>query len=110
MAHIDLNILSLEQLKSLEKDLVKAITSYEERQKAEARAEVEAIARKFGYSLAALVALVGPEASVKARSVAVPKYRCPENTELTWSGRGRKPGWLVEGLAAGKSLDDFAIR
>ncbi len=33
-----------------------------------------------------------------------PKYRHPENTEITWSGRGRKPAWIVEGLEAGKSL------
>ncbi|WP_258552046.1 H-NS family nucleoid-associated regulatory protein [Paracoccus versutus] len=26
-----------------------------------------------------------------------------------WSGRGRKPAWIVEGLEGGKSLEDFAI-
>ncbi len=25
----------------------------------------------------------------------------------TWSGRGRRPGWINAALAAGKSLDDF---
>lgn len=25
----------------------------------------------------------------------------------TWSGRGRRPGWLNAALAAGKSLEDF---
>lgn len=27
----------------------------------------------------------------------------------TWSGRGPRPGWLREALAAGKSLDDFRV-
>lgn len=28
----------------------------------------------------------------------------------TWSGRGRRPLWLTEALAAGASLDDFRVR
>jgi DNA-binding protein H-NS len=36
------------------------------------------------------------------------KYRHPE-TGASWSGRGRKPGWLVEQVEAGKSLSDFAV-
>jgi DNA-binding protein H-NS len=37
------------------------------------------------------------------------KYRSP--TGETWSGgRGRKPRWITEALAAGKSLSDFEIK
>jgi DNA-binding protein H-NS len=28
---------------------------------------------------------------------------------VTWSGRGRQPGWIKEALAKGKGLDDFLI-
>jgi len=28
----------------------------------------------------------------------------------TWSGRGRKPGWVVDALATGDNMDDFLIR
>lgn len=39
----------------------------------------------------------------------VAKYRSP--TGETWSGgRGRKPRWVVEALAAGKSLADFEVK
>lgn len=39
----------------------------------------------------------------------VAKYRSP--TGETWSGgRGRKPRWVTEALAAGKSLEEFEIR
>lgn len=37
-----------------------------------------------------------------------PKYRCPE-TGLTWSGSGRKPGWVKELIAQGK-LDECLIQ
>lgn len=36
------------------------------------------------------------------------KYRGPEGQ--TWSGgRGRKPQWVVDALAKGKKLEDFAV-
>ncbi|WP_260350332.1 H-NS family nucleoid-associated regulatory protein (plasmid) [Salipiger sp. H15] len=33
----------------------------------------------------------------------------PENSEITLSGRGRKPAWLFEAIADGKSVEDFGI-
>jgi DNA-binding protein H-NS len=72
---------------------------------AEARAEAEAVARKFGFNLNQLV-----EAAPRTRKAPIAaKYRHPENPSVTWSGRGRKPGWISDGLAAGKNLEDFAI-
>ena len=49
----------------------------------------------------------GPKArSIKSSAPA--KYRGPNGE--TWSGgRGRKPGWVNEALASGKSLSDFEI-
>lgn len=42
------------------------------------------------------------------KTAAVAKYRGPAG-ELWSGGRGRKPRWIVAGLAEGKSLADFAI-
>ena len=105
MADFDLEALSLSELKKMHKDIAKAITTYEDRQKAEARAKVEAFARELGYSLAELV---GSDAKPKRAPVA-PKYRHPENPALTWSGRGRKPQWFMDALEAGKTPEDMAI-
>lgn len=55
MADLDLEGLSLKDLKQLQKDIVKAIASFEERSKAEARLKVEAFARELGYPLSELV-------------------------------------------------------
>ena len=42
-------------------------------------------------------------------SKAAAKYRGPSGE--TWSGgRGRKPRWVTEALAAGKSLSEFEIK
>ena len=55
-------------------------------------------------------ASAGNKRSVTAAPVkAAAKYRS-ESGE-TWSGgRGRKPRWVTEALAAGKSLSDFEIK
>jgi DNA-binding protein H-NS len=39
----------------------------------------------------------------------VPKYRNPNDSSETWSGRGKQPRWLVALLKAGKQIDDFRI-
>ena len=105
MADFNLEALSLKELRQLQKDLAKAISTYEDRHKAEARTKLEAIAKEMGYSLAELI---GIEVK-KTRAPAVAKYRHPENPALTWSGRGRKPQWFVEALDAGKTTSDLAI-
>ncbi|WP_240540480.1 hypothetical protein [Paracoccus sp. pheM1] len=53
MADIDLHALSLAELKQLEKNVAKAIASFEDRRKAEARA-AEAVAKQHGFSLSDL--------------------------------------------------------
>ena len=105
MADFNLEAMSLKELRQLQKDLAKAISTYEDRHKAQARTKLEAIAKEMGYSLADLIGVEGKT----TRAPAVAKYRHPDNAALTWSGRGRKPQWFVEALAAGKSADDLAI-
>ena len=106
MTLIDLNTLSLKELKQLQRDLEKAIVGYEDRQKAGARAELEAKAKEMGFTLAELLPGVD---SKKTRAPAHAKYQHPKNSDLTWSGRGRKPLWFVEALAAGKTPEDLSI-
>lgn len=102
---IDLESLSREDLEKLRANIDKALKSLDSRRRAEARRAAEAKARELGFTLEELVA--SAPSGNKAKSVA--RYRHPENPDVTWTGRGRQPGWIKEGLAAGKSLEDFAI-
>ncbi len=43
-----------------------------------------------------------------AKPAAAVKYR-NENGD-TWVGRGKRPAWLRDALAAGKKLEDFAVK
>lgn len=46
----------------------------------------------------------------KPRTKVEPKYQHPQNTELTWSGRGKQPTWLKEALEGGLTLEDMLIK
>ena len=54
MTSINLDILSLSELKSLQKDIAKAIADFSGRKKTEAIAALEAHAKELGFSLAEL--------------------------------------------------------
>ncbi|MEE4208692.1 MAG: H-NS histone family protein [Parvularcula sp.] len=107
MADIDLTALDLDELKQLQKDVDKAIRDYETRRKQEALAKAEAAAKEAGYSLSELFDDTPKKG--KKGPANPPKYRHPENPELTWSGRGRQPGWIKEALEQGKPLNDYLI-
>lgn len=101
---IDVNTMSLEDLAKLKKDVDKAIASFEARKMAEARAALDAKAREMGFTFEQLAGGKGGK-----KAPVAPKYRDPANPSATWSGRGRRPHWFNEGMAAGKSPEDFLI-
>ena len=105
MSSVDLEKMNLADLKALQKDLEKAIKTFETRKLSEARTVLEAKARELGVSLEAILG----GKPVRTTSSAAPKYRHPENSELTWSGRGRTPKWIADHEAKGGSREDYAI-
>ena len=50
----------------------------------------------------------GGKSAQRDRVKAAAKYINPI-TQQTWSGRGKRPQWIHDALAAGKSLDEFAV-
>lgn len=104
---MNLENMSPSELKKLRSDVDKAISSYEDRQKKEALAAAQAAAKEHGFDLGDL--LGGTTSKRKSKGSVAPKYAHPENPELTWTGRGRKPKWVEAALDAGKSLQDLAI-
>jgi len=38
-----------------------------------------------------------------------PKYRSKSNSDLTWTGRGRKPAWVADHLASGGTLNEITF-
>lgn len=106
MAAIDLEKLSLSELKSLQKDIAKAIAEFDSRKKVEALGALEEHAKALGFSLAELT---GTKVRKARAGSGTPKYRHPENPDVTWSGLGRKPAWFAAAIAAGKAPDSMAV-
>lgn len=106
MAKTNLDTLSLAELKALQKDVAKAIADFSGRKRTDAKQALEAHAKELGFSLAELTGLKKPRES---SGPAGAKYRHPENAEVTWSGRGRQPGWFKSALEAGKAPESMAV-
>lgn len=102
---INLDSLTFKELKELQSQVAKAISSFEDRKKKEALAEIEEFARTKGFSLAELTGVT----LTRKRAPATAKYANPANASDTWSGRGRKPRWFEAALKAGQRPEDLSI-
>lgn len=91
---MDIPTATYDQLKTAREDINVRIRELERA----AVAELEARAKQFGFSL-----LKGNGAPPPSK----PKYRGPNGEE--WSGKGKRPGWIMQALAEGQSLEDFTI-
>ena len=102
---MDLNSFSLKELKDLQSQVARAVATFEDRARKAVAAELEELARARGFSLSELASAKGS----RKKSVSVPKYANPADKSQTWSGRGRKPRWFIDAVAAGKNPEDMAI-
>ena len=103
MARANVDKMSLAQLLDLASRLKSAIVTARERERAKLKVELAEFVEKRGFSLRELIGGRG-----KGKLVA-PKYANPENPSETWTGRGRKPNWLVAKLKRGAKQEDFTI-
>ena len=104
---MNLDQMSLRELQELQKTITRMIDSYQERAKRDALSKLQETAKSLGFTIEELLD-VKPEK--KTRAPVQPKYRHPENPELTWSGRGKKPRWFVAALARNISPDELLIQ
>lgn len=105
-----INSLSLGELQELKSHVEKKIDDRAKHERSNLIEKMNAMAKERGF--AGLDALMGDskngQEKTKRRPVE-PKYRNPADQNDTWSGRGRKPRWVIEMLDAGGSIDDALI-
>ncbi len=92
-----------EQIAALQKQAEEA----RKQEMASVVAEIKAKMAEYGITVDDLVPAVRGRGRRMAASGAA-KYRDPATGEL-WTGKGRKPGWMVQALAQGRSMDEFRI-
>jgi DNA-binding protein H-NS len=118
---MDLSALSLPELRRLQSKVETEIRRRSESTRRALLKRVQKMVEDEGLSLSDLIeapAEIEKAAPAKGgRRVAaakqekpapVIKYRNPANPDQGWSGRGRKPQWAIDWLAAGKPLEELA--
>lgn len=103
---VDLSKLSIEELETLVRDAQAEIVARKEAERERVLQQVRELAASIGMSVEELLRL---QKSGRGTGTVEAKYRHPENPELTWSGRGKRPQWVTDALASGKTLEDLAV-
>ena len=105
---------TLKELLAQQAELAKQIEEVRRNEVSRAIQQVQEIVQEYGLGLEEV--FPGFKSSKPARATSGARttkseirFRNPQNPSIGWSGKGRKPLWIVEGLAAGKSLQDFAV-
>jgi DNA-binding protein H-NS len=104
---LNVDKLALRDLVDLQQRVQKAISVAKDRERAELKQKISQMAETSGFSVTELFG--GRGASSRGKSTGVARFRNPDNPAETWTGRGRKPNWLLTRLANGESMEDFAI-
>lgn len=105
---MELDKLSPEQLSDLINRAEKRKKDLHRQRIGEVRKMITDKAKAEGYSIEDLFGTGGSK--TKARAKAPPKFCNPKDRSITWSGRGKRPGWYKDALAAGKSSKDLLIK
>ena len=108
MAALNVEKLSLKELIALEAKLAAAIATARQKERAEIKSKVAELAESHGFSVSELFGGPG-RGNGRKKSVSIAKYANPDDQTDTWTGRGRKPNWLLARLKKGAKLSDFAI-
>ena len=106
MARIPVEKMTLKQIEGLEAQIAAAKAKAADTAKAELKAKIDALLAGSGLTIGDLY----PKATRgRGKSKSAAKYANPEDRSQTWTGRGRKPNWLVARVKKGAKMEDFAI-
>ena len=105
MAADNIEKMTLKQLSDLEGRIAKAKSQARDNAKADLKAKIDRLIAGSEFTVAELYGFT----TKRGRSKSAAKYANPDDRSQTWTGRGRKPNWLVARLKKGAKLEDFAI-
>lgn len=96
--------MSLGELTEAKAEIEKLIIQRQKELKSELLRDFRQKAENAGIDFNELIAPV-----VKKKTQSAPKYRNPENSKETWSGKGRQPRWVQNQLSQGRKLEDLEV-
>ena len=102
----DLETMSVAELDALIERARVARQETRDRRRFELKDEIEGKLKSEGFTA---IEVLG--ARVKPKPQPLPaKYADSDDASLTWSGKGRMPGWLQTKLDAGAKLEQFLVK
>ena len=104
--NIDYNTLSVKELGSIIAEAQTAIEAKRDLEIVEIQGAIISLVEARGYSIENIFP-AGGKGKQKSKSKLIPTHRDPSNPSNTWTGRGRKPKWLIEALEGGAEIDEF---
>jgi DNA-binding protein H-NS len=108
---MDINHLDYVELDKLKSEIEQRLLSMAKKEKRNAMQKVLDIARQYGLDSSDLNKIADQMGSTKKkRSKVEPRYAHPDNSSLTWTGRGRSPQWVTDWKNSGRSLDACLIK
>jgi DNA-binding protein H-NS len=99
-----LDKMSYAELLKLQERIEAAIATKRVEDAAATKDQLRAMAEKAGFDIRDLF-----DSRRGKRSASVAKYRNPKDSSQTWTGRGRKPNWLLEAMKKGAKQESFEI-
>ena len=106
MNNTQLNKLSHQELVELQVKIAAIIGKKREQERAAVKEKISKLAASSGFDVKELL---GVSRGKGSRAKVAIKYANPKDPGQTWTGRGRKPLWIVAELKRGKKLESFTI-
>jgi DNA-binding protein H-NS len=107
-AEVNLAGFSTQELRQLARDVEQELNRRRVEDRKTALRGIKELAASYGFTVEEVLRL-GMTKRRRSSAPAKAKYQNPDNPEQTWAGRGRKPRWLVELLAQGKTLEELEV-
>lgn len=105
---VQLESMSLDDLWSLHEEISSILSVRIKAEKHELEKRLAVLSRGM-HGIGGSAEPVGAEAKPRRKYPRVlPKYRNPQTSE-TWSGRGKRPRWLVAAMKSGHKIEEFRI-
>ena len=105
MAADNIEKMTLKQLSDLEGKIAKAKSQARDNSRADLKAKIDRLLAGSDFTVAELYGFT----TKRGRSKSAAKFANPDDRSQAWTGRGRKPNWLVARLKKGAKTDDFKI-
>lgn len=106
---IDLKSVTTPDLQKLIKDIEVELKN---RKEADRKTLIELFAQQakdHGFALSDLLQQTGAK-KTRVTTAGTARYANPSDASQTWTGRGRKPQWVIDFVSAGGSLDALLIK